>query len=96
MDNLPCDMPKNNLCIDIRGDVVFCPDDYYKTIIIGDIKKQTATEIIESEKFKYISESLLRGERNKFNVCKNCNRTKSTPLTERISAIDFKKQIDNV
>lgn len=95
-DNLPCDMPKNNFCIDTQGDVVFCPDDYYKTIIVGDIKKQTATEIVESEKFKYTSESLLRGERDKFSVCKNCNRTKCSPLTERISAIDFKKQLGNV
>lgn len=89
--NLPCDMPKNNLCIDTKGKVVFCPDDYFGTNVVGDLNEQTVIEIVESTKFKDVSESLLKGERDKYDVCKNCNRTKSNPLTERILALEFKK-----
>jgi len=90
--NMPCDMPARNLVFDSYGRTIFCPDDYYGTVIVGDLNSQTPIEIVESEKFKAIGQALLNGERNLFKVCQNCNRTKSTALSVRIPAIEFLKQ----
>lgn len=89
--NIPCDMPARNLVFDSYGKTIFCPDDYYKSVVVGDLTKQTPIEIVESEKFQTISKALLNGERDIFDVCRNCNRTKSTQLSIRIPAIDFIK-----
>ena len=93
--NLPCGMPARNLVFDSYGKAIFCPDDYYGSIIVGDLNKQTPIEIVESKVFQSVSEALLRGERSRFSVCVNCNRENSIKESDRIPAIAFIKAISN-
>ena len=93
--DLPCGMPARNLVFDSYGNAIFCPDDYYGSIIVGDLKKQTPIEIVESKEFQSVSQALLRGERSRFPVCANCNRENSVKESDKIPAIEFIKANNN-
>lgn len=92
LDGYTCLMPKRNLISNPKGKVIFCPDDYYETEILGDLNHQTPIEIIESERYKSISKNLLNGNRKLLDICKKCDRTVDTHNTE-ISAIEYKKTL---
>lgn len=92
LDGYACYMPKRNLISNSKGKVIFCPDDYNETVILGDLNYQTPIEIIESEKYKSIGKSLENGNRTLLDICKKCDRTVDTHNTE-ISAIEYKKTL---
>lgn len=93
--NDPCILPKTNLVINEKGLVVFCPDDFNQTVILGDLNKQTPMEVVKSEKFREISDRLEKGDRSIFSICQKCDRDSKHHDSPRISAIEFKHKVFN-
>lgn len=93
-ENKPCNLPKRNLVSDEEGLVIFCPDDYNKTVVLGDLKHQTPIEIIESKKYKDVVAKLEQGDRTAFPICTKCNRDPNKNSIE-IPAVEYKKMLLN-
>jgi radical SAM protein with 4Fe4S-binding SPASM domain len=91
IENQFCLMPKLHFTVNTEGKVVFCPDDFFNTGVIGDLNKQSLRDIVESPHYKDVRDSLQRGERYKFQECKDCNRIMGSDRSPTIPAIDFKK-----
>ena len=68
-----CNKPFSELCINYKGKVILCCNDYFSAIEIGDLKKQSIKEIWGSEIFKYYREKLLKGERVNLELCNLCD-----------------------
>ena len=64
-DRWPCVLPFTRIMIGYDGRVRFCPDDWKKESIIGDIQKSTISEIWYSEKYKALRAAHLAVIQNK-------------------------------
>ena len=56
-----------------NGELVLCCNDYCKEVVLGDITKNTITEIMESKRYKEINQQ-VRGEIPSASdfICKRC------------------------
>lgn len=91
-ENNPCLMPKRNLISNERGLVVFCPDDYHETGVLGDLNYQTPIEVIESKKYKDVINKLENGDRTIFPICTKCDRDLERHSV-KIPAVEYKKML---
>lgn len=66
-----CMMPFNRINITSEGYVDLCCVDYYNYLIVGDLKKNTLSEIWNSDRFVKVREMFIRGELGKL-LCRNC------------------------
>lgn len=87
-----CLMPKRNLISNEKGEVIFCPDDYYEIGKLGDLKVQTPVEVIESKKYKDVITELEHGNRNLFSICSKCDRNLENHSI-KIPAIEYKQAL---
>ena len=71
MDN-PCYIPSYTLFFDYLGDVLMCPHDWGKKIILGNLKKEKLLDIWIKEKSMKIRNNLANGNR-KFSPCNVCD-----------------------
>lgn len=69
----PCFIGKN-LVILSNGDVVICCIDYDGKLVVGNVKKQTLKEIINSERFKKVVDAHMKFKGDELGICKNCVR----------------------
>lgn len=74
-DEKPCYHPLVSVVIDFNGKVMMCVNtvsyyDNHKDFVIGDINKDSITEIYQSNKAVEIRKQLLDGKR--FEICKGC------------------------
>jgi len=69
----PCFEP-NHPTVLSNGRLVLCCLDYEGEVVLGDLKKHSLKEIMESEKYKHVTDlhTSFRGDRIK--MCKNCTR----------------------
>ena len=61
------------MTISPKGEVSVCSEDFYYTILMGNIEQQSLSEIWKSEKFNSIREKLIRGERSCTPACSKCD-----------------------
>ena len=71
LDN-PCYIPSYTLFFDYLGDVLMCPHDWGKKIILGNLKQEKLVDIWFKSKSMYIRKKLLKGNRN-FSPCNVCD-----------------------
>lgn len=69
----PCFTP-NHLTILSNGKVVMCCLDYEGEMVLGDLKKQTLEDIINSKEFKRIQDLHMTFQGDKIKMCKKCSR----------------------
>ena len=67
-----CLFPFRQLNITANGDVGFCCWDVYVQNPLGNVNKQSLTEIWYSEQFRALRKDLLRGNRFRYELCRNC------------------------
>lgn len=67
-----CSEPFSKLAINFDGKVSVCCVDWSYGTIVGDLTKETLSEIWNGEKLKKFRVTHLRGEREKIEACKNC------------------------
>lgn len=68
----PCYIPSYTLFFDYLGDVLMCPHDWGKKIILGNLKKENLLDIWFKEKSMKIRKSLVNSNR-KFIPCNTCD-----------------------
>lgn len=70
--NNPCYIPSYTLFFDYLGDVLMCPHDWGKKIILGNLKKENLLDIWFKEKSMKIRKNLVNSNR-KFIPCNTCD-----------------------
>ena len=70
--NNPCYIPSYTLFFDYLGDVLMCPHDWGKKIILGNLKKENLLDIWFSDKSMKIRKRLVNSNR-KFQPCNVCD-----------------------
>lgn len=68
----PCYIPSYTFFLDYQGDVLMCPHDWGKKIVLGDLKKDKLIDIWFSKKFMSIRKMLNKSNRN-FEPCNVCD-----------------------
>jgi radical SAM protein with 4Fe4S-binding SPASM domain len=68
----PCLYPSYNFFMDYLGDVLLCPHDWGKKMIVGNLHKQDLTEIWFSKLLMMARHRLYEGDRN-FKPCNVCD-----------------------
>jgi len=70
--NNPCYIPSYTLFFDYLGDVLMCPHDWGKKIILGNLKKENLLDIWFSDKSMKIRKNLVNRNR-RFQPCNVCD-----------------------
>ena len=68
----PCYIPSYTFFLDYQGDVLMCPHDWGKKVILGDLNKEKLKDIWFSKKFMGIRKMLNKANRN-FKPCNVCD-----------------------
>ena len=68
----PCYIPSYTFFLDYQGDVLMCPHDWGKKIILGNLNKTNLTDIWFSKKSMQIRKMLNKSNRN-FTPCNVCD-----------------------
>ena len=68
----PCFIPSYTFFLDYQGDVLMCPHDWGKKVILGDLNKEKLKDIWFSKKFMGIRKMLNKSNRN-FKPCNVCD-----------------------
>jgi radical SAM protein with 4Fe4S-binding SPASM domain len=68
----PCYIPSYTFFLDYQGDVLMCPHDWGKKVILGDLNKEKLKDIWFSKKFMGIRKMLNKSNRN-FEPCNVCD-----------------------
>ena len=68
----PCYIPSYTFFLDYQGDVLMCPHDWGKKVILGDLNKEKLKDIWFSKKFMRIRKMLNKSNRN-FKPCNVCD-----------------------
>jgi len=68
----PCYIPSYTFFLDYQGDVLMCPHDWGKKVILGNLNKENLTEIWFSKKSMQIRKMLNKSNRN-FSPCNVCD-----------------------
>lgn len=68
-----CSRPFYQLCINYKGKVVLCCNDYYGVVEIGDVHNSSIKELWGSEIFMHYRKELLKGNRSNLKLCNMCD-----------------------
>ena len=68
----PCYIPSYTFFLDYQGDVLMCPHDWGKKVILGDLNKEKLKDIWFSKRFMRIRKMLNKSNRN-FKPCNVCD-----------------------
>ena len=68
----PCFIPSYTFFLDYQGDVLMCPHDWGKKVILGDLKKEKLLDIWFGKRFMGIRKMLNKSNRN-FQPCNVCD-----------------------
>ena len=68
----PCYIPSYTFFLDYQGDVLMCPHDWGKKLILGNLNKQKLLDIWFSNKSMQIRKTLNKSNRN-FKPCNVCD-----------------------
>ena len=72
--NTPCYIPAYTFFLDYQGDVLMCPHDWGKKMILGDLNNEKLIDIWFNNKSMKIRKLLINSNRN-FNPCNVCDVT---------------------
>lgn len=68
-----CSRPFYQLCINYKGKVVLCCNDYHGVVEIGDVHNSSIKELWASEIFMHYRKELLKGNRSNLKLCNMCD-----------------------
>lgn len=69
----PCFEP-NHPTVLSNGKLVLCCLDYEGEVVLGDLKKQSLNEVLESEEYKRVADLHMSFRGDQIRMCKNCTR----------------------
>lgn len=68
-----CRIPDSLIVIDVEGNVIPCYEDYYRTLVMGNVMNESLYDIWDNEDYQKMRNFLRHGKRKKYVVCKKCN-----------------------
>lgn len=68
----PCYYPFYKMLVDWNGDVLFCSNDWGREIVVGNVMRQSVSEIWLSDKMADVRDRLADGDRG-FSPCNKCS-----------------------
>lgn len=71
-----CNRPFYQLNINYKGKAVLCCNDYFGSVEIGDVSKESMKNIWKSDIFKYYRRKLLKKDRANLKLCNKCDLIK--------------------
>lgn len=71
-DNAPCHRPLIRMIIQYDGEMCNCCDDTYGSFELGSVFTSSIEELWYSERHRGLIEELIRGERRRHELCRNC------------------------
>lgn len=69
----PCLIPHCVLIITVLGNVVPCYEDYFQKNVMGNVNDQDIIEIWNSPRYVKFRQDLKKGERSRYEACRDCN-----------------------
>lgn len=72
----PCFIPRTSIVVTLKGNVLTCYEDYYQKNTMGNIHQKTLKEIWNEPGYQLFRERLARGERELYDVCRDCDNMK--------------------
>ncbi|MHA1381578.1 MAG: radical SAM/SPASM domain-containing protein [Candidatus Helarchaeota archaeon] len=66
-----CRYPSDNMIIDYKGNVILCCNDYFSSIIFGNLNEDSILQIWNKSNYKRIREETRKGK-YKLEICKKC------------------------
>ena len=69
----PCSIPWTTLTVMSNGKVCLCCRDHDGEVILGDLNKQTITEVVNSKEMLKVKKLHLEGQGDQIDLCKNCD-----------------------
>lgn len=71
--NVPCYMMESLIVIDVEGNVICCFEDYYKKMIVGNVRETSLLNIWNEKSYVKLRKDVSQGKRFVSSICKNCN-----------------------
>ncbi|MBU2544918.1 SPASM domain-containing protein [Patescibacteria group bacterium] len=68
-----CSQPFYQLCIDYKGKVVLCCNDYHGAVVMGDVRNNSIEELWGNGKFRHYRKELLKRNRSNLKLCDVCD-----------------------
>ncbi len=96
-----CIRPTRDMCILFNGQVVLCCVDWLRTVILGDLKEKSITEIWNSQRLQMIREGLKMEDCCHLpEICRNCSEAvenyRKTPSWWKQLKTSFKQVFENI
>jgi MoaA/NifB/PqqE/SkfB family radical SAM enzyme len=85
--NAVCAQPLMYLLIHYNGDVACCCEDMYGELLRFNVFESSIREVWRSKRHAEVVTALARGERSKFQLCKNCTMGPSSYTSDPMQAI---------
>ena len=71
-DNAPCHRPLIRMIIQYDGEMCNCCEDAHGSFELGNVYTSSIEELWYSERHRGFTEELIRGERGRHELCRNC------------------------
>ena len=71
-DNAPCHRPLIRMIIQYDGEMCNCCEDTYGSFQLGNVYTSSIEELWYSQRHHGLTEELMRGERGRHELCRNC------------------------
>lgn len=72
--NEPCSIPSLIMTITLEGNVLPCFEDFNQSEEMGNLRSDSIQTIWNNKKYKQFREDLKNKKREKYDICKSCNR----------------------
>jgi radical SAM protein with 4Fe4S-binding SPASM domain len=67
-----CDIPFDSLNVLFNGDVIFCPGDWRRQVVLGNVKTSSLSEIWNGKAFNELREKIVGKRYNEIQICAKC------------------------
>jgi len=72
-DNTPCFVLRRSIAIDSYGKMVLCFNDYFSSMVFGDLNKEKLIDVWKSNKIRHYRNELAKGNRGVLDICSKCD-----------------------
>ncbi|MFT4825727.1 MAG: radical SAM protein with 4Fe4S-binding SPASM domain [Halioglobus sp.] len=92
--NAPCNRPLLRMIIRYNGDMAQCCEDTYSAFRLGNVEHQSLKELWFSSRHVESVQHLLRGDRNRYELCKKCPMSPTGAPVEGLKIGMRRRQIE--
>jgi 8-amino-3,8-dideoxy-alpha-D-manno-octulosonate transaminase len=86
--NAPCSIPSLIMTITVEGNVLPCFEDYKQTLEMGNLTTHSIEEVWNDKKYEEFRNDLLNNKREKYDICKSCNRISESMKDKNLKKIE--------